>query len=76
MSRKKKCRCWPNYNKVEEAKKLCRPPDIQTSVSEVMVPIQSVLDFDVKGLLEAYPGLVDRIKALVNSNEGWEFLLY
>ena len=67
--------CWSNCNKVKESKKLCRPPVIQSSGAEVMVPIQSVLVFYVKGLLEAYPDLVDQLKSLVNSGQGWEFFL-
>ena len=40
ISRKHKSKTWPNYDRVEDAKKECLPPNIYHSPLEVWVPLQ------------------------------------
>ena len=75
ISRKHKSKTWPNYNSLEGAKKDCMPPNIYHSQTEVWVPLQDVLHFDLHGLMEAFPEVIEQIRRLVDSDEEYKFTL-
>jgi hypothetical protein len=59
---------WPNYNKLLDAKKKCRPEGIVVQELSAHVPLQNLMDHTAKQILLSDCDLVDQIKELAESN--------
>ena len=68
---------WPNYNKVLQAKKECRPEGINIQLLCAQVSLQNLLDHTAKRILLNDPDIVNKLKDLSTQNNGeLNLLLY
>jgi hypothetical protein len=68
---------WPNYNKVLQAKKECRPDGINIQSLCAQVSLQNLLDHTAKRILLNDPDMVNKLQDLSTQNNGeLELLLY
>ncbi len=59
---------WPNYNKLLEAKKKCRPEGIIVQELCACVPLQNLVDHTAKQILLSDTDIVGKIKLLAATN--------